>query len=438
MPTFRSLGSYLTKGLASSSDGVCDVCGAACDAVLACGHGVHRACVSNAIDAGRPEDVLCPVCGVSAFPGLRRKPRRPRPEAPPSQQAVAAFGSVVERSAFDVPRSPPPGPQGLEALVVGSTIGPRSGGVRRASLFTGSVAAASVGPPAGSLPGSLAATSVLETGSVFTLSNAAPMSPSSRAALAVAQRSQRAALERSDRAERARQRRAAAASRGPIELAEAAERNARADAALERRDTAREARRRAAADRRAAAADRRAARAGNDVPLLAQASVARDADAALERATAARERRRRAVADRRAAVADRRAARNEPALDAVAAMPPMWLADAVRSASAPEDGVLQRRRLLKQRQALRTKKASCAAARERRLFLLPRRDAWRGDACWSWRRPVWASRTKNEGRKGPHANVAFVLPSPTFCRVASSSSRRPPLALAGQRNTLGD
>jgi len=240
-------------------------------------------------------------------------------------------------------------------------------------LFTGSLAAAP-GGPAGSLAvGSLAATSVvgpLETGSVFTLSNAAPMSPSSRAALAVAQRSQRAALERSDRAERARQRRAAAASRGPVELAEAAERNARADAALERRDTAREARRRAAADRRAAAADRRAARAGNDVPLLAQASVARDADAALERATAAREQRRRAVADRRAAVADRRAARSEPSLDAVAAMPPMWLADAVRSASAPEDGVLQRRRLLKQRQRLHEKKA--VAARERRERLAGR------------------------------------------------------------------
>ncbi|CAH0378610.1 unnamed protein product [Pelagomonas calceolata] len=366
VPTFRSLGSYLTKGLASSSDGVCDVCGAACDAVLACGHGVHRACVSNAIDEGKPEDVLCPVCGVSAFPGLRRKPRRPRPEAPPSQpQAVAAFGSVVERSAFNVPRSPPPGPQGLEALVVGSTIGPAASvvGPSAGSLFTGSVAATSVVEP-------LAAPSLLETGSVFTLSNAAPMSPSSRAALAVAQRSQRAALERSDRAERARQRRAAAASRGPIELAEAAERNARADAALERRDTAREARRRAAADRRAAAADRRAARAGNDVPLLAQASVARDADAALERATAAREQRRRAVADRRAAVADRRAARSEPTLDAVAAMPPMWLADAVRSASAPEDGVLQRRRLLKQRQRLHEKKA--VAARERRERLAGR------------------------------------------------------------------
>ena len=107
------------------------------------------------------------------------------------------------------------------------------------------------------------------------------------------------------------------------------------------------------------------------MPLLAQASVARDADAALERATAARERRRRAVADRRAAVADRRAARSEtPPVDAVAAMPPLWLADAVRSASAPEDGVLQRRRLLKQRQRLHEKKA--VAARERRERLAGR------------------------------------------------------------------
>ena len=106
------------------------------------------------------------------------------------------------------------------------------------------------------------------------------------------------------------------------------------------------------------------------MPLLTQASVARDADAALERATAAREQRRRAVADRRAAVADRRAARSEPTLDAVAAMPPMWLADAVRSASAPEDGVLQRRRLLKQRQRLHEKKA--VAARERRERLAGR------------------------------------------------------------------
>ena len=69
-------------------------------------------------------------------------------------------------------------------------------------------------------------------------------------------------------------------------------------------------------------------------------------------------------------MADRRAARNEPALDAVAAMPPMWLADAVRSASAPEDGVLQRRRLLKQRQRLHEKKA--VAARERRERLAGR------------------------------------------------------------------
>ena len=170
---------------------VCATSAARRATLLACGHGVHRACVSNAIDEGKPEDVLCPVCGVSAFPGLRRKPRRPRPEAPPSQpQAVAAFGSVVERSAFDVPRSPPPGPQGLEALVVGSTIGPAAStvGPPAGSLFTGSLAAAS-GRPAGSLVGSLAATSLLETGSVFTLSNAAPMSPSSRAALAVAQRS---------------------------------------------------------------------------------------------------------------------------------------------------------------------------------------------------------------------------------------------------------
>ena len=145
VPTFRSLGSYLTKGLASSSDGVCDVCGAACDAVLACGHGVHRACVANAIDAGRPEDVLCPVCGVSAFPGLRRKPRRPRPEKEPTQQAAAAFGSVVERSAFDVPRSPPPGPQGLEALVVGSTIGPAASVVAHAWSRHGSCGRATAG-----------------------------------------------------------------------------------------------------------------------------------------------------------------------------------------------------------------------------------------------------------------------------------------------------
>ena len=60
----------------------------------------------------------------------------------------------------------------------------------------------------------------------------------------------------------------------------------------------------------------------------------------------------------------------EPALDAVAAMPPMWLADAVRSASAPEDAVLQRRRLLKQRQRLHEKKA--VAARERRERLAGR------------------------------------------------------------------
>ena len=57
-------------------------------------------------------------------------------------------------------------------------------------------------------------------------------------------------------------------------------------------------------------------------------------------------------------------------VDAVAAMPPMWLADAVRSASAPEDGVLQRRRLLKQRQRLHEKKA--VAARERRERLAGR------------------------------------------------------------------
>ena len=70
VPTFRSLGCYLTKGLASSSDGVCDVCGAACDAVLACGHGVHRTCISKAVDEGKPEDVLCP-CLLYTSPSPR-------------------------------------------------------------------------------------------------------------------------------------------------------------------------------------------------------------------------------------------------------------------------------------------------------------------------------------------------------------------------------
>ena len=182
MPTFRSLGSYLTKGLASSSDGVCDVCGAACDAILACGHGVHRACVANAIDEGKPETCSAPFVGYRLFPGLRRKPRRPRPEAPPSQpQAVAALRFRRERSAFDVPRSPPP-----RAARSGSArrrLDDRPGGLRPASggLVVHRLGRGDAGRARARRRRDLAATSLLETGSVFTLSNAAPMSPSSRA-----------------------------------------------------------------------------------------------------------------------------------------------------------------------------------------------------------------------------------------------------------------
>ena len=359
----RSLGAYLARGLKSCAGGAC-ACGITCDAAYACGHAAHRACVAAAVDDSRPEDVLCPACGSSAFPGLRRK-ARPRAEVLPPRNA-AAFGSVVARSV--VPRSPPRA-GGLDALVVGARVGPAAsaGGATAplgalaaapvgVTLFTGSLAAMSVGP-------------MLDAVSVFTLSNA-PASPGARVALTVAQQSQRAALDRGDRAARARRRRAAAATRGATDLAAAATYDARADAALERRDHARETRRRAAADRSAAAADRRAARA-DAAPALAQdAPGSRDAraDAAREQAHAARDLRRRAVADRRSAVAARRAVQSGVAVDELAAAaPPLWLADAVRSASAPEDGVLQRRRLLKQRQRAHEERAVAVRARRARI-----------------------------------------------------------------------
>ena len=367
----RSLGAYLAKGLKAAQGGTCGACGTACDATYACGHAAHRACVASAVDATRPEDVICPTCRVAAFPGLRRK-ARPRAEVLPPQNA-AAFGSVVARSV--VQRSPPrAGAGGLDALVVGARVGPAASVVGAtaplgalaaasvgATLFTGSLAAMSVGPT----------TSMLDAGSVFTLSNA-PASPGARVALAVAQRSQRAALDRGDRAARARQRRAAAATRGATDLVATATYDARAGAALERRDQSRETRRRAAADRSAATADRRAARVDAEPALAQDAPGSRDAraDAARDRAHAARYLRRRAVADRRSAVAARRAVPSgvAPVINELAAAaPPLWLADAVRSASAPEDGVLQRRRLLKQRQRAHEERAVAVRARRARI-----------------------------------------------------------------------